>query len=98
MAKQPITVTFGGDTYAFRPLNIGQIERVVELQSDDAPPRAYIFAVLAIAAERVEPAIPDIKQIEATFSELSDAMIAILKGSGMTAPEGAGSGEAPAAA
>src|SRR5437764_1064134 len=95
-------ITLGDSKYMVPRLNIGQLERVTELFS--AGGSKVAFAILRIALERAEPAVPDVGVIEATTEEVRLGMRAILVMSGLSdenkePPGGAPAGEtAPAGA
>ena len=90
-AVKPVKVMLGGTEYAVSRLNIGQIERVADVldavDEGAGGGRRKTMAILAIALERCDPAVPDYREVTATREEIPAAVDAILLASGFRAAD-----------
>lgn len=77
-------ITLGGDEYTLHMFTLGQIERVTELMDDESvTPTKRSFTLIPIVLECVEPVVPDAKALRATVEEISAAIRAAMRLSGL---------------
>lgn len=83
MAKKTVTVTLGGDAYEVPRLNIGQLEEVSDLLSQDVSDGRRSLAILRIALRRATPKVDDVGEIEMDLNDMSAAVLAVLELAGL---------------
>jgi hypothetical protein len=85
--RAPIEITLGERKILVRPFNVGQIEKMAELETSGTNRNKVPFAILRLAFERQE--VPSgetavvFDELEPTQLEIQDALQTILRGSGM---------------
>ena len=93
----PVTIALGGKNYAIRPLTLGQLRRVLPAfaKAGNLGQDGIDAAVEIVAAALVrDHAAVKADDIEATVGELSTAVAAIAKLSGLVSAEAPPAGEA----
>jgi hypothetical protein len=94
--KETTRITIGNSSFPFRPLTIGQIEAIMPIvgRIEDARRDNVASAIIAMALDlihvalvRLSPALTkeELREIEASPSDLMQAVTAILKESGLQA-------------
>jgi hypothetical protein len=78
------TITLGGQQFAIKPFNIGELERLGDVFAGQSNNIKTAFAVLRLAMERAEPKIDNIDALELdSFDEVIAASNAILELAGL---------------
>ena len=86
MSKRTAVIRFGGEDYTIHAFNIGELERVTDILSEDISGTKKGFAILRIAMERAEPKPPEFDTIEPEdMAEITDAANKILNLAGLRA-------------
>lgn len=89
MHRRTAQVVLGGTEYTVHAFNIGELEQVAAIVSNDgAPNSSRSFAILKLALLRAEPKIADVDAVEPdSLDQVFEASRIIMDLAGLKAPE-----------